>query len=96
MFNSYEYNPTQKVSINAVSGTLSKTCEKSWFVSYKYTQNGFEHLMSDKPTLQLENQSIYERTDVVVLQTMLMGDERVLFEIIKKSDFEQLKEQKGE
>lgn len=31
MFNSYEYNPTQKVNINAVSGTLSRTCERSFF-----------------------------------------------------------------
>ena len=29
MFNSY--NPTQKVNVNSVSGTLSKTCKDSYF-----------------------------------------------------------------
>ena len=92
MFNSYEYNPTQKVSINAVSGTLTKTFEKSWFESFEYSQNGFEWLMSDEPKIQLKNQYCGDKTDVVVLQVMLMGDKRALFEIIKKSDFEQLME----
>lgn len=91
MFNSYEYNPTQKVSINAVSGTLTKTCEKSWFESFTSGQNGFKWLMSDKPKLQLVKQSHNDYTEVVVLQVMLMGNDRVLFEVIKKSDFEELK-----
>lgn len=89
MFNSYEYNPTQKVSINAVSGTLTKTCEKSWFESFTYKQNGFDWLTDNEPILQIHGR----KTEVVVLQAMLMGDERVLFEVIKKSDFENLKEQ---
>lgn len=88
MFNSYEYNPTQKVSINAVSGTLTKTCEKSWFESFTYEQNGFDWLTDSEPRLTVNGR----KTEVVVLQAMLMGDKRMLFEVIKKSDFEQLKE----
>lgn len=92
MFNSYEYNPSQKVSINSVSGTLTKTCEKSWFESFKYGQNGFEWLTDYEPHLTINGR----KEKVIVLQAMLMGDERMLFEVIKKADFEQLKEQSND
>lgn len=91
MFNTYEYNPEQKVNINAVSGTLSKTCDKSFFKSYKTDEYGFKWLMSEKPVIQITKDFHSTEVEVVILQSMLMGNERVLFELIKKSDYEQMK-----
>ena len=82
MFNSYVYNPTQKVNINAVSGTLTKTCEKSYFQCC--------HRKSDK------FDSIINRQTVVVLQAMLMADDYVMFEVMTYRDFEELKEQSND
>lgn len=91
MFNSYEYNPTQKVNINAVTGTLSRTCEKSFFLSCGVNSPTFERLMSDNPNLHVRDEPPYGRERVVILQSMLMGDNRVMFEVIKKSDYEELR-----
>lgn len=87
MFNSY--NPTQKVSINAVSGTLTKTCEKSFF---KYAQVGsglMREITNSEPY-------IYEgyKKDVVILQAMCIGDNYMMFELMWAKDFEELKNQK--
>lgn len=90
MFNTYNYNPSQRVSINAVSGTISKTCEKSFF---KYAQIGsdlFKALTNNKPTIFLEE--IQGRKPVIVLQAMCIGDNYMMFEVVFKEDFEQLKE----
>lgn len=93
MFDSYEYNPTQKVNINAVSGTLSRTCEKSFFYSCGAGSSAFERLMIDEPYLSVKDgpSYIHIRERVVILQAMLMGDNRVMFELIKKSDYEDLR-----
>lgn len=91
MFNTYSYSPEQKVNINAVSGTLSKTCDKSFFKSFRTDNIEFEQLMSDHPTVSVKEGRVYESIEVVILQSMLMGNERVLFELIKKSDYEQMK-----
>lgn len=91
MFDSYEYNPTQKVNINAVSGTLSRTCEKSFFFSCGVGSSAFERLMTDEPHLSVKGWQSYIRVHVVILQSMLMGDNRVMFELIKKSDYEDLR-----
>lgn len=91
MFNSYEYNPTQKVNLNAVSGTLSRTCEKSFFLSCRVGSSAFERLMTDEPHLSVKDGPSYIYECVVVLQAMLMGDNSVMFELIKKSDYEDLR-----
>lgn len=86
MLNSYNYDPTQRVSVNTVSGTLTKTCDKSFFKSFKTSQNGFDQLMSDKPYLHIDRKSF----DVIVLQVMLMSEDRVIFEVIRKDDFDKM------
>lgn len=91
MFDSYEYNPAQKVNINAVSGTLSRTCEKSFFFSCEVGSGAFERLMSVNPDLCVKDRQSYICERVVILQSMLMGDDRVMFELIKKSDYEDLR-----
>lgn len=86
MFNSYEYNPTQKVNINAVSGTISRTCEKSFFVYGEIGSPVMKNLMDEKP--------IRDGKPVVVLQSMCIGNNYMMFEVMREKDFEELKEQK--
>ena len=74
MFNSY--NPTQKVNVNSVSGTLSKTCKDSYFQCCQIGSTKFDNIINK----QL----------VVVLQAMIMSDKYVMFEVITKEDFEKL------
>lgn len=94
MFNNYSYNPTQKVNINAVSGTISKTCEKSFF---KYAQIGsdlMKSLTGNEPSVHTGRG--YDKAPVVVLQSMCIGDNYMMFEVMWKKDFEELKEKQNE
>lgn len=88
MFNSFNYNPTQKVSINSVSGTLAKTCEKSFFVYAQIGSDYISSLMGNNPYIFLG----HVKKPIVILQMMCIGDRYMMFEIILKEDFEELKE----
>lgn len=91
MFDSTVYSPTHKVSINAVSGTLSKTCEDSFFKQCQLGSELMKSLMSDKPILENGGK------EVVILQAMIIPENRMMFELIYKSDFDKLgEEQKNE
>ena len=74
MFNSY--NPTQKVSVNSVSGTLSKTCKDSYFQCCQIGSTKFDSIVNGRT--------------VIILQVMIMSNEYVMFEVIKNEDFEKL------
>lgn len=92
MFNTY--NPTQKVNVNAVSGTLSKTCENSFF---KYAQIGSDLmrlLMSNEP--KISNSGDFRNRNVVILQAMCIGDNYMMFEVMWKDDFDKLNEESDE
>lgn len=69
-------------SINAVSGTLRKSHPKS-----KFTVSTLKSNMcifdEDKPRLLYGS-----REEIVVLQTMLVGDNQALIEYVNKEDFE--------
>lgn len=89
MFNTY--SPTQKVNVNAVSGTLSKTCEKSFF---KYAQIGsdlIKMLMSDEPRVPRNSDRFNKQ--VVILQAMCISDNYMMFELMWKDDFDKLNEE---
>ena len=77
MFNSY--NPTQKVNVNSVSGTLSKTCKDSYFQCCQIGSTKFDNIVNWKM--------------VVILQVMIMSDKYVMFEVITRNDFEKLNNQ---
>lgn len=79
MLNSYANN-SFKFDLNAVSGTLRKSHPKSRFVLTTLDFNK-TYLFDPVPK--------YREKDVVVLQTMLIGDNRGLVEIVYKSDFEE-------
>lgn len=74
MFNTY--SPTQKVNVNSVSGTLSKTCKNSYFQCCQVGSTKFDNIVNGKM--------------VVILQAMIMSDKYVMFEVITNKDFEKL------
>lgn len=84
MFNSYNQNQNfnQNIKFNAVTGNLIKSCRDSYFVRYHLQSEFGEYLLRDIP--------IYKRKEIVVLQTMIVGDMEVLSEIIYKADYEKL------
>lgn len=75
--NRFSYN------INAVSGTLRKSHPKSRFCVRKVDDN---HYIFDSEMPRLTYGSYYE---IVVLQAMLTGENRLLIEYVLKSDFEE-------
>ena len=70
------YSPTQKVNVNSVSGTLSKTCKNSYFQCCQVGSTKFDNIVNGKM--------------VVILQAMIMSDKYVMFEVITNEDFEKL------
>lgn len=74
MFNQYTGGNIKQTITNLPSGTLMKTHPKSWFKMY--------HL--DSP---FANKIHDEKSVVVTLQSMLVGDMKVLSELVKKDDF---------
>ena len=79
--NTFNYN------INAVSGTLRKSHPKSKMVVRDLTNHPCE--------FSSRNPQVYDPTtcsyrSIVVLQTMLCGDNRVLIEFVETKDFEEV------
>ena len=73
------YVPTQRVNVNSVSGTLSKTCKDSYFQCCQIGSTKFDNIVNGKV--------------VVILQAMLMSNNYVMFEVIAAKDFEKLNNQ---
>ena len=69
------YSPTQKVNVNAVSGTLSKTCKDSYFQCCQRGSRKFDDIVNKRL--------------VVILQAMIMYND-VIFEVISQKDFEKI------
>jgi hypothetical protein len=70
------YSTNQRVNVNSVSGSLSKTCKNSYFQCCQIGSRMYD--------------SIINQRQVVVLQAMIMQDKYVMFEVITKEDFEKL------
>lgn len=80
MFNSYN---NQKISINAVRGTIMKN----------YKNSSFERFHLDS---RFADEVFSEDSKYVVLQIMLCGDREVIAELMNKSDFDKLFEEDKE
>lgn len=78
--NTFNYN------INAVSGTLRKSHPKSKFTIrvLKETMLIFDE---DKPPKLTRDNNV----EIVILQVMLIGDNRALIEYVHRDDFEESK-----
>lgn len=89
------------LNFNSVSGTLCKSHPKSVFVWFQLGSNFEKYLMCANPKFNMtkkkdeykgnnwEKNNSYERDfeSVVVLQTMLTGEDRVIAEIVRSDDF---------
>lgn len=78
---------TQKIKFNAVSGSLIKSCRESFFIRF--------HLQSQRAKEVFVPYPEYDRMKIVVLQTMIVGENEVLCEIIEKKAYESLFEGEG-
>lgn len=82
MCNSYTNNKFN-YNINAVSGTLRKTMKDSKFIISK--------LADDLPIFSPNHQSLYYKSDpIVVLQIMLIGDDKCIIEYMGKDIFDKI------
>lgn len=82
MFNSYVDNKFN-YNVNAVSGTLRKTMKDSKFIIRK--------LDPDLCIFIPEYQSIsYRSAPIVILQIMLIGDNKCLIEYVEKDIFDKI------
>ena len=82
MFNSYVDNKFN-YNVNAVSGTLRKTMKDSKFIIRKLAPESY--LFSP------EHQSLYYNSyPIVILQIMLVGDNKCLIEYVEKDIFDKI------
>ena len=81
MFNSYSNSNHFSYNINAVSGTLRKSHPKSKFCVRKVDDDQYI-FNSENPRL-----TIYS-DEIVILQAMLTGENRLLVEYVDKKEFE--------
>ena len=87
MFNSYSNSNHFSYKINAVSGTLRKSHPKSKFCVRTVDDKNciFD---SKKPRLVWDQWAV----EIVILQAMLTGENRLLVEYVEKQDFEEEKD----
>lgn len=82
MFNSYVDNKFN-YNVNAVSGTLRKTMKDSKFI--------IRDLDYDSYIFRPNSQSLYYNSDqVVILQIMLIGNNKCLIEYVEKDIFDKI------
>ena len=82
MFNTYS-NHSFQYNINAVSGTLRKSHPKSRFCVRKVDDE--QYVFNDsKPRLTTYSE------EIVILQAMLTGEDKVLVEYVLQTDFEEV------
>lgn len=81
MFNSYTQHIGFNYNVNAVSGTLRKSHPKSKICVRQVDKD--QYIFDEKkPSLT------YNSQEIVVLQIMLTGENKVLVEYVLKTDFE--------
>lgn len=88
--NSRAYN---KIDINAVSGTLTKTFDKSYFITCQIGSDQHKNIMNYNSTISRKTGKYsynngWENIDVVIIQSMLCGDNYIMHELIDKKDYD--------
>jgi len=86
MFDTFDTNISNRFSynINAVSGTLRKSHPKSKFCVREVDDAQYIFNV-DNPHLTYRNEK-----EIVILQAMLTGENKILIEYVLKSDFEEV------
>lgn len=90
MFNSYTTNNNQRLDINAISGSMVKTYTKSFFQVAQMGSPIYRDLMGAEPTFTHGSSYNPKTEEVVILQTLILGDKYLMFELIFKKDFDKL------
>ena len=92
LYSHYSANPTTNVNVNAVSGTLTKTFRKSYFITCEFNSYlAYGLFDDDSPNLGEKGDYGYVKgRKIVVLQIMLCGDEKILVEVIDKEDYDEM------
>jgi hypothetical protein len=97
MLNSYSrggnVSVNSSININAISGTIVKNHRKSFIIDYHLDNTLGKKLMTSDPKISKHTgrssyNSGYEEIPVVILQTMVCGDLRVISEIMWQDDFD--------
>lgn len=71
-------------NINAVSGTIRKSHPKSQMIIRELEQNGREFNVAN-PTVWVNR----GEEEIIVLQVMLIGDNKAIIEFVRKEHFEE-------
>lgn len=103
LYSNYEANPVTNNTLNAVSGTLTKTYRDSYFTRIKMQSvNEHFYFRESKPSRVIDKNysyitnyeecdgRYYKLKEIVVLQVMLCSDENFLVEAIDKEDYDRM------
>lgn len=90
LYSNFEYN--QRIS--AVSGTLTKTYKDSYFVRFKKGSKMEREYLNDNYCFR--HSGYGSKTEIVVLQVMLMSEDDYVVEAIDKDKYNKLFELKEE
>lgn len=91
LYSNYECNPTNNLNINAVNGTLVKTFKGSYFKTFDIDSKAANTYFNEKPfrgDWDYNRGDFINKIDIVVLQSMLCGDDKILVEAIDKDIFD--------
>ena len=91
MFNSYSVQNPQTVKINAVSGTIVKNYRDSIILRFHMKSRTADGLFNINPHISDYGRKI----PVIVLQVMLCGEQELLAEVMRKSDFNKMFDMEG-
>lgn len=92
MFNNYDVTNTLK--INACSGGIYKTYRESWFNSFSLGSNLADRLFKKEKVYYSPREDDYsdysydDYKEILILQMIICGENRVIAEIITKEDFD--------
>ena len=89
MFNTNKYIAGD-IKINACSGGIYKTYKESWFDTIRLDSRKSSTLFKNNDWSEHDN--LYK--NVVIIQMILLGEDKVLAELIKKDDFDKYFETK--
>ena len=82
MFNTYNPTTNNNLNINAVGGMLIKNHPKSFIVQCQFGSNIAKNLFNTS------SPEFYFK-EVVILQTLLCGNDRVMCEVVFKKDWDE-------
>lgn len=93
MFDS-EHKIYNNLKVNSISGLIIKTNPKSFFKEFNITSEYAESLLNKEPQIRDYRFDCYGRREyfyreVVVLQIMVCGENRVIAEIMLKEDYDE-------